>query len=206
MTPPTLVSLVAKRTIDPDTAALAWLLVEGGVSVVVIGSASLAERTGLANALVTVDPRRPAVVIDADTEPPTIARLAALLQGGTAVGLVSDARSLEAVLERFHAPPAELPYDELLLWAWTAVLSGFVLVPVFTGRGDAVVPIGLVALALLLFTLLAPRMRRGPGASGTVPAGTGPSSPAPTDADEVRTAEVEAVPSSDGQDRVGVDP
>lgn len=49
----------------------------------------------------------------------------------------------------------------VLLWAWTAVLSGFVLVPVFSGRGDGIVPIGLVALALLLFTLLAPRLRRG---------------------------------------------
>ncbi len=44
----------------------------------------------------------------------------------------------------------------LIMWAWTAVLSGFVLVPVYTGRGDAVVPIGLAALALLLFTLFAP--------------------------------------------------
>lgn len=94
----------------------------------------------------------------------------------------------------------------VLLWAWTAVLSGFVLVPVFTGRGDAVVPIGLVALALLLFTLLAPRMRRGPGSSGRAPAAPGPSSPAPADVGELRTAEVEAVPTSDGQDRVGVDP
>ena len=54
-----------------------------------------------------------------------------------------------------------------------------------------------VALALLLFTLLAPRMRRGPGGSAAVTEDPGPSSPAPTDPDEVRTAEVEAVPSSD---------
>ena len=45
----------------------------------------------------------------------------------------------------------------LLLWAWTAVLSGFVLVPAFTARGNGIVPIGLAALALLLFTLFAPR-------------------------------------------------
>ena len=49
----------------------------------------------------------------------------------------------------------------VIMWAWTAVLSGFVLIPVFTGRGDGIVPIGLAALALLLFTLLAPRLRRG---------------------------------------------
>jgi UDP-GlcNAc:undecaprenyl-phosphate GlcNAc-1-phosphate transferase len=53
----------------------------------------------------------------------------------------------------------------LIMWAWTAVLSGFVLVPVFTGRGDANVPLGIAALGLLLFTLFAPtiirRARRG---------------------------------------------
>jgi hypothetical protein len=53
----------------------------------------------------------------------------------------------------------------VILWAWTAVLSGFVLVPVFTNRGDGIVPIGLLALALLLFTLLAPRLGRSDVAS-----------------------------------------
>jgi UDP-GlcNAc:undecaprenyl-phosphate/decaprenyl-phosphate GlcNAc-1-phosphate transferase len=80
----------------------------------------------------------------------------------------------------------------VLMWAWTAVLSGFVLVPVFTGRGDGIVPIGLVALALGLFTVLAPRLRRGSdrpgrGGDGSLPA---------QDRDVV----------SDGEHRVGVDP
>lgn len=48
----------------------------------------------------------------------------------------------------------------VILWGWTAVLSGFVLVPVFTERGNAIVPIGLVALALGLFTFVAPRLGR----------------------------------------------
>ncbi len=48
----------------------------------------------------------------------------------------------------------------LIMWAWTAVLSGFVLIPVYTGRGDAIVPVGLAALALLLFTLFAPTIIR----------------------------------------------
>lgn len=61
----------------------------------------------------------------------------------------------------------------LLLWAWTAVLSGFVLVPVFTGRGDGIVPIGLAAFALLLFTILAPRIRRATGRRDAEPAVTG---------------------------------
>jgi hypothetical protein len=87
--------------------------VEGGSPVVVVGSASQAERAELASAVLSADPRRPAVIFDADTEPPTIAGLAALLQGGSGVALVSGAADLEAVLERLHAPPAELPYDAI---------------------------------------------------------------------------------------------
>lgn len=111
VTPPNLASQVAEHVLDADLAALAWLLVEGGVPVVVVGSASLPERAALASALLSADPRRPAVVIDADAEPPTIARLAALLQGGSGVALVSGASDLEAVLEQLHAAPAELPFD-----------------------------------------------------------------------------------------------
>ena len=37
-----------------------------------------------------------------------------------------------------------------ILWAWTALLSGFVLYPTYTGRGDGIVPIGILALGLLV--------------------------------------------------------
>jgi UDP-GlcNAc:undecaprenyl-phosphate GlcNAc-1-phosphate transferase len=47
----------------------------------------------------------------------------------------------------------------LILWIWTALLSALVLYPAYTGRGDAVVPIGIAALALLLYTLFAPGLR-----------------------------------------------
>jgi UDP-GlcNAc:undecaprenyl-phosphate/decaprenyl-phosphate GlcNAc-1-phosphate transferase len=47
----------------------------------------------------------------------------------------------------------------LILWMWTALLSGFVLVPAFTSRGNGIVPLGLTAFGLLLFTMLAPRLR-----------------------------------------------
>ena len=45
-----------------------------------------------------------------------------------------------------------------ILWAWTALLSAFVLVPVYTDRGNGIVPLGLLALGLLLFTAFAPRL------------------------------------------------
>ena len=47
----------------------------------------------------------------------------------------------------------------LILWAWTALLSAFVLYPTYTGEGDALVPIGILALALGLFSVLHPRVR-----------------------------------------------
>ena len=47
----------------------------------------------------------------------------------------------------------------LILWAWTALLSGFVLWPTYSGRGDTVVPIGIAGVCLRLFTVLHPRLR-----------------------------------------------
>jgi UDP-GlcNAc:undecaprenyl-phosphate GlcNAc-1-phosphate transferase len=48
----------------------------------------------------------------------------------------------------------------LILWAFTAVLSAFALVPVVTRRGTGLWPILVVAVALLLFTMLMPRFDR----------------------------------------------
>lgn len=47
----------------------------------------------------------------------------------------------------------------LILWLWTALLSAFVLYPTYTGEGDAIVPIGVAALALGLFSVFHPRLR-----------------------------------------------
>lgn len=47
----------------------------------------------------------------------------------------------------------------IIMWLWTALLSGFVLYPTYTGEGDAVVPIGIGALGLLLFTIFHPSGR-----------------------------------------------
>ena len=48
----------------------------------------------------------------------------------------------------------------IILWAWTAILSGFALYPVFTDKGNAVVPFGAAALAVALYTVLHPEVRR----------------------------------------------
>ena len=52
----------------------------------------------------------------------------------------------------------------LILWGWTALLSGLVLYPTYNhGEGNAVIPIGIAALGLLLFTVLHPLRRRAKG-------------------------------------------
>jgi UDP-GlcNAc:undecaprenyl-phosphate GlcNAc-1-phosphate transferase len=48
----------------------------------------------------------------------------------------------------------------LILWAWTALLSGFVLYPVLTDRNPSYLPFGIGALGIVLFTVLHPSVRR----------------------------------------------
>jgi UDP-GlcNAc:undecaprenyl-phosphate GlcNAc-1-phosphate transferase len=71
----------------------------------------------------------------------------------------------------FHTPDKEHVHHRLLrlghghrrtvviLWCWSAVLSGFVLVPLFGWNANAVVPFGVTVLGLLLYTLFHPGLR-----------------------------------------------
>jgi UDP-GlcNAc:undecaprenyl-phosphate/decaprenyl-phosphate GlcNAc-1-phosphate transferase len=52
----------------------------------------------------------------------------------------------------------------LILWAWTAVLCGVVLVPTFTNKGNALVPFLVAGLGVLLFTFFHPGVRQPPPA------------------------------------------
>ena len=47
----------------------------------------------------------------------------------------------------------------VILWTWTLLLSGFVLYPTLTGRNPTYLPFGIVALAIVLFTVLHPSVR-----------------------------------------------
>jgi UDP-GlcNAc:undecaprenyl-phosphate GlcNAc-1-phosphate transferase len=47
----------------------------------------------------------------------------------------------------------------LILWGWTAILSGVALAPVYTDRGNALVPFALAALVLGLYMLFHPGLR-----------------------------------------------
>ena len=44
----------------------------------------------------------------------------------------------------------------VILWLWTALLSGLVLFPTYTKRGNAIVPLGVAALGLLLYVYFHP--------------------------------------------------
>lgn len=52
----------------------------------------------------------------------------------------------------------------IILWAWTAILSAFVLYPLFGRQGNAVIPFGAIALGLVLYTLFHPGLRKANGA------------------------------------------
>ena len=49
----------------------------------------------------------------------------------------------------------------LILWTWTAALSGFVLFPLFAPESNAIIPFAAIVLGLLLYTLLHPGLRPG---------------------------------------------
>lgn len=48
----------------------------------------------------------------------------------------------------------------LILWAWTALLSGLVLFPLYISSVNAFIPFGVLALAVVLYTLFHPSLRR----------------------------------------------
>ena len=49
----------------------------------------------------------------------------------------------------------------LILWAFTAILSGFLLFPLFVHQVNAFIPLGAAALAVGLYTFFHPGLRRG---------------------------------------------
>src|SRR6185437_10462581 len=51
----------------------------------------------------------------------------------------------------------------IILWAWTAVLSSFLLFPLFVKRVNAIIPVGAAALGVALYTFFHPGLRRGNG-------------------------------------------
>jgi len=59
----------------------------------------------------------------------------------------------------------------VMLWLWTALLSGLALIPLYTDEGNAYVPVGLLALALGLYAFFHPGRRSARDARGRELAG-----------------------------------
>lgn len=71
----------------------------------------------------------------------------------------------EADKEHLHHRLMRLGHGQrravLILWLWTAILSGFVLYPTYTdGKGNHIVPFGVAALGVALYTLFHPGVRQ----------------------------------------------
>jgi len=92
----------------------------------------------------------------------------------------------------FHTPDKDHVHHRLLrlghgprrtvfiLWAWTAVLSAFLLYPLFDKKGNAVIPFGVVVLGLVLYTLFHPGLRKDTmNGNGAAPEQLAGSHPAP---------------------------
>jgi UDP-GlcNAc:undecaprenyl-phosphate/decaprenyl-phosphate GlcNAc-1-phosphate transferase len=73
---------------------------------------------------------------------------------------------------RFHSPDKDHIHHRLLrlghgprrtvviLWGWTGVLSGIVLVPLYAPRGNTYIPLGAAVLVLTLYTWFHPGLRK----------------------------------------------
>jgi UDP-GlcNAc:undecaprenyl-phosphate/decaprenyl-phosphate GlcNAc-1-phosphate transferase len=85
----------------------------------------------------------------------------------TAFAIVRRARSRSGVasrdLKHLHHRLMQMGHGHrrsvVILWAWTAVLSGLVLFPTYTKRGNALIPVGVAGLGVLLYTLFHPGLR-----------------------------------------------
>ena len=49
----------------------------------------------------------------------------------------------------------------MILWLWTAVLSGFALFPLFAPRSNPLIPFGILAACVGLYTWFHPGLKRG---------------------------------------------
>jgi len=119
--PPSIVESVARGTIDAELAALVWLLVEGGVPLVV---AAAPERLGAAAELLrgVLASIKPDADIPEVVEPLSPTRARRLVRGTRNGGIVA-AESLEAVFAALGAQSLGLSPEELTFLGCVLVLG-----------------------------------------------------------------------------------
>jgi hypothetical protein len=115
--------LVREGVLDAELAALAWLMVEAGVPLVVTGSVPRSELARVADVLVHVPPLSPALVIDLDVGRPNVASLAAFMRGGMRLAAVAGAPGLRELIDLATAPPDGLPEDAVRRLGLVLVLA-----------------------------------------------------------------------------------
>jgi UDP-GlcNAc:undecaprenyl-phosphate GlcNAc-1-phosphate transferase len=79
----------------------------------------------------------------------------------------------------------------LILWAWTVLLSGLVLFPLYVSSVNAFIPFGVLALGVILFTLFHPSLRRNAEPDEAADPGAPPPGPTPDPAPRSGDAPVE---------------
>jgi hypothetical protein len=119
-----LVDLVREGVVDAELGALLWLLVEGGVPLVVTGTVPASARSAVAGAVLGAPPGRPWALLDADESVPSAERLAAVLQGGLGLGVSLATAGLRDLLARLTMPPHGLPEDAVRRLGVVLVLAG----------------------------------------------------------------------------------
>jgi len=106
----TLPDLVREGVLDAELAALCWLVVEGGVPLVVTGAVDPSARRQVADALIHLPPDGPALIVDLDAGRPTVASLAGFMRGGMRLAAISPAHLVSRSSSRRPAhPPTDCP-------------------------------------------------------------------------------------------------
>jgi hypothetical protein len=120
--PPSLVDLIARGVLDAELAALVWLLVDGGVPLVVAGPP---DRLGASAQLVrgVLASIHPGTDTAELVEPLNATRARRVIRGTRPGGIVAGA-SLEDVFARLGAAPLGLDPDELTFLGCVLVLGG----------------------------------------------------------------------------------
>jgi hypothetical protein len=118
---PSLVALIAQGVLDPELAALVWLLVEGRIPLVVATPAGRAGAGGqlLAGVLISVHSDE---AVDGLRAPLSAAGASSLIRGRRAGGVL-EAGSLGEVRERLGAGPLPLTPDQLTFLGCVLVLG-----------------------------------------------------------------------------------
>ena len=103
--------LIRDGVLDAELAALCWLMVEGGVPVVVTGEPEVSERLLLADVLIHLPPAAPALIIDLDAGQPSVASLASFMRAGMRLAAVAGAPGLKELVESATGQATGLPED-----------------------------------------------------------------------------------------------